>query len=375
MTVDTRLCLYPWDVVGDPEAAQRFAATGAVGAAVASAYHSVRAATPRHPEHRIVDAATAAIYFPLDEGVWSGRRLRPREATPWAGRDSYRLASTALADAGLQVEPWVVLTHAAVVGAQHPDVVVRNAFGDAYSYALCPSSDEVLDYAVTLAGEAARFAEGERMMVEASGPLGLGHLGHHEKTAGADWSPLDETLLSVCFCASCELSYRARGADPGRMRTTIRGAVGAVERGHAALDALAPIVLPVRTAGRERLATGVREAASAQGVHTLAFHAQSDPWATGPFVALDGTEDVADEIVLPAAEALSGVDAVGRIRSRGFTGSINGYLNALPPASLTSITREWPTAEHLDGIYAYHAGLISADRLDAVSRAIQAPPR
>ncbi|WP_329374330.1 hypothetical protein [Streptomyces sp. NBC_01483] len=40
--------LYPWDVVGDPAAAERVAALGVDSAALAAAYHSVRTATPFH---------------------------------------------------------------------------------------------------------------------------------------------------------------------------------------------------------------------------------------------------------------------------------------------------------------------------------------
>ncbi|NHI16543.1 hypothetical protein [Microbacterium excoecariae] len=367
-----RLCLYPWDVVGDPGAADRFAATGATGAAVASVYHSVRAATPRHPRHRVVDAASAAIYVPRDDAVWAGRRLRPREATPWAGEDAYRLAEKALTRAGLEVEPWVVLTHAAAVGSENPDVAVRNAFGDTYPYALCPTSGEVRDYAALLAGQAARFSRADRMMVEACGPLGFGHFGHHEKTQGADWSADDEALLSVCFCAACEGAYRREGADPRELRERVRGAVGDPARAQAALADLAPVVLAVRSAARAALAADVREATIAHGVTTLAFHAQPDPWATGPFAAPEGILEHADEVVLPGHDALRGPGAVAALRARGFAGPVSGYLNALPPATTAAIADAWPRATHLDGIYVYHAGLVSDARLDAVATALGA---
>lgn len=39
--------VYPWDVVGDPGAAERIAGLGVRQATLASAYHSTRALTPR----------------------------------------------------------------------------------------------------------------------------------------------------------------------------------------------------------------------------------------------------------------------------------------------------------------------------------------
>lgn len=51
--------VYPWDVDGDPAAADRLAGLGLTGVTLAAAYHSVRAVAPLHPRHRIVvrDAA------------------------------------------------------------------------------------------------------------------------------------------------------------------------------------------------------------------------------------------------------------------------------------------------------------------------------
>ena len=52
--VRTGAYLYPWDVDGDPAAADRLAGLGLAGVTLAAAYHAVRAVTPRHPGHRIV---------------------------------------------------------------------------------------------------------------------------------------------------------------------------------------------------------------------------------------------------------------------------------------------------------------------------------
>ena len=41
--------LYPWDVDGDPAAADRIAGLGLTGVTLAAAYHAVRAVTPFHP--------------------------------------------------------------------------------------------------------------------------------------------------------------------------------------------------------------------------------------------------------------------------------------------------------------------------------------
>lgn len=67
---------YTWDIVGDPAAAERIAGLGVSTVTVQAAYHSVRATTPWHPRHRIVQADHAAAYFRLRPERWRGR-LRP----------------------------------------------------------------------------------------------------------------------------------------------------------------------------------------------------------------------------------------------------------------------------------------------------------
>ena len=73
--------LYPWDVDGDPTAADRIAGLGLDGVTLAAAYHAVRAVTPFHPRHRIVTREAAAYYRP-DEARWQGAKLAPVQADP-----------------------------------------------------------------------------------------------------------------------------------------------------------------------------------------------------------------------------------------------------------------------------------------------------
>src|SRR3954469_13901297 len=146
--VNTVAHVYPWDLVGDPGAAARIAGLGVDAVALAASYHTVRAATPSHPEHRLVDARHAAFYLPVRDEVWQGKRLRPA-APSWvvgaSGKSSFETARDALREVGLPVYAWTVLTHSSRLGDQHPDVAVVNAFGDRYPYALCPSNVDVTE--------------------------------------------------------------------------------------------------------------------------------------------------------------------------------------------------------------------------------------
>jgi hypothetical protein len=363
--VSVSFCAYPWDLIDDPDAAARVRAAGADGVAIAAAYHSVRAATPLHPRHRIVDARSAALYLPVREGAWG--ELRPDDDTPWVGPDAFARAARVARAAGLRVEAWIVLTHSTSVGTRNPASCVVNAFGEAYPYALCSARPEVREYAAALVAETAAAADLDGVMLEACGPMGLGHLGHHEKTAGADWSADQEALLSICFCTVCVALLAEAGEDPDALRAEVRARVDA-DGGLDGLDA----VLRVRGRARRQLLDACVAAARAAGVGRVVVHAQADPWATGPFAALlDDLGEVDGVVVLDAVA--HDADAMRGLRERLPGTRVGGYLWALPPASPASIRAGWPDAVRgLDDTYVYHLGLIGRERLDAVGDALRA---
>jgi hypothetical protein len=157
--------LYPWDVDGDPAAADRIAGLGLTEVTLAAAYHTVRAVTPFHPEHRIV-TRDAAVYYRTDAARWSGSGLRPAEAEP-AG--SFERAAQRLRAAGITVTAWLVLAHNSRLGAAAPEHTVRNAFGDRYPWALCAASPAVGEYAAAVAAEAAALDGAGAVELEACG--------------------------------------------------------------------------------------------------------------------------------------------------------------------------------------------------------------
>lgn len=208
--------VYPWDIVGDPSAPDRLAGLGVEAVALAASYHSTRAATPYHPSHRVLDVPYPAFYLPVRPSSWS--RLVPAAPT-WTPQDAYLQARDALKAVGLQVHAWTVLTHNSHLGTANPDLVVRNAFGDPYPYALCPAHQDVLEYCEHLVEEILTVGEPDGLILEACGPMGFGHQSVHEKTSGADWTPADSDLLSLCFCTACADRYPAATRD--RVRAAI----------------------------------------------------------------------------------------------------------------------------------------------------------
>ena len=120
-----------------------------------------------------------------------------------------------------------MLTHNSALGRGHPDLVVRNAFGDVYPYALCPAAQDVQEYCLTLVEEIVRSDPVHGVVLEACGPMGVEHGGKHDKLEFAQWDEVRLALLSLCFCQACERRYAAVGVDRGHLAQLVRVGVDA----------------------------------------------------------------------------------------------------------------------------------------------------
>ncbi|MFI8964771.1 hypothetical protein ACIGO8_21955 [Streptomyces sp. NPDC053493] len=300
--------LYPWDVNGDPDAPARLADLGLDRITLASAYHSTRALTPRHPRHRIVTATHAATLYPPDPHRWRGRPLRPYPAGDWAPGDAYGQAADALAGAGLDVHSWVVLAHNSRLGAEHPATSVVNAHGDRYPWAPCVGQDAVRALLVDLAAEAAVRPGAAGTELESCGWYGLAHLHAHDKTAGVRLDDTGQYLMSLCFCPSCRAGYGRHGADPDELAAAVRVALEPVWRGETA-GALRPGLAGAALAWRLAAARALQEAAvaavrdAAPPGFRILLHADPVPYRCGADAGTDPAHvlAVADGVVTPAA--------------------------------------------------------------------------
>lgn len=372
--VHSSVCAYPWDLLNDETAVARFAALGADRVMLAAAYHGVRAATPQHASHRLFDAPTSALYIPVRDAAWRGRRLRPASAYTWMGKeDSFDTARAALAKADLAVGAWAVLTHDdAPAPEQTADLRVRNAFGDTFAYALCPASTEVLDYCTTLVTEIAATGV-EDLMVEAVGQLGIEHFGLHEKTSGADWSPIDSALLSICFCRACTAALGAIGVDPRGAAIAVREAVGSRAASvEEAIGEYAEPILRSRRAATTTLLNEVVRAARDAGATRISAHAGLDVWSTSSFASLERGAEVLDAVVLSerTLETLS-TETISELRAR-HAPAVAAYVSALAPVVPGELSRRWKGYADLgvDELVVYHGGLLSESRAASVAAAI-----
>ncbi|MFI8516295.1 hypothetical protein ACIGEZ_00480 [Streptomyces sp. NPDC085481] len=367
--------VYPWDVNGDPAAAGRLAGLGLDQVTLASAYHSTRALTPRHPRHRIVTASHAAVLYPPDAARWQGHALKPYAAGDWAPGDAYGAAAEALAEAGLEVHSWVVLAHNSRLGAEHPETSVVNAYGDRYPWAPCIGQDAVRAHLVELAAEAAVRQGAAGTELESCGWYGFAHLHGHDKTAGVGLDDTARYLMSLCFCSSCRAGYGRHGADPERLAGAVRGALEPVWRGsgEAALDAaLAEAALGWRleaARGLQEAAVAAVRAAAPRGFRVL-LHADPAPYRSGANAGTDPEHilRVADGVVTPAPDvAAFAAHARARTVLVANLGVVTGMGGS--PATLAQDAKRAGEAGATE-LRLYHAGLASDADLVAVREAL-----
>ncbi|WP_413756639.1 hypothetical protein [Streptomyces sp. MMBL 11-3] len=382
--------VYPWDVNGDPRAAARIAGLGVQQATLASAYHSTRALTPRHPRHRIVTARHAAALYPVDPARWQGRRLRPYAAGDWAPGDAYGEAAEALAGAGLDVHTWVVLAHNSRMGEEFPDTSVVNAYGDRYPWAPCVAQPATRAYLTGLAVEAAVRPGAAGTELESLGWYGLPHLHAHDKTAGVPLGDAGTYLMSLCFCPACRDGYARLGLDADEVAAAVRRALEPVWRGATpaggweAVEKLLGEELATATrAWRDPVARSLQEEvvgavrAAAPGGFRILLHADPDPYHVGANAGVDPEHvlGVADGVVVPCTGGPGLLAPFARHATGGNVLAANLTVVRGMGGSPQTLHEDMVRAAGLGAgeVRLYHAGLASDEDLSLVKRALARP--
>nr|WP_225956057.1 hypothetical protein [Amycolatopsis lexingtonensis] len=358
----------------EPGFASRVQDLGVDEVAVALSYHSARAATPWSASRTAVVARHAAFYRPVSDG-WGA--LRP--STPdWvtsadSGGDAVRL----LNEAGIPAAAWIVLTHNSQLGYEHPDVVVRNCFGEPYPWALCPSQPAVREYAATLTAEAVAGLELSSVILEACGPLGAVHQHQHEKTDGV-WAPAVARLLSICCCDACASSWDL-DADAVRAQLVeeVRRLIATGDLGVTA-DGLPPSLTSMLLRVRQEATDALRAAVLATlpaGIR-IVLHGALDPWVTGalPGLTPSAADDV-DAVVLFGWAPATGAEAVAAAREalpeRVAIGSYITAVAAAPVPDIAAYAGELAKVGAAE-LHLYHLGLAGPGRWGDLDQATAA---
>lgn len=224
-----------WDLLGaSPEAvAGKLKARGLNACSLSFSYHGGRMLLPQNAEHVVYEQNRSAVYFPTSKERYRSLQLKPHVA---AEAELVPPFVEACHEADIEVNAWTVLCHNDRLGAEYPDCCVENAFGDRYTYALCPSHSEVRRYARTLCADIASISHLARIELEALSFMGYQHGSLHDKSGVPlpDWV---QWLLSICFCSHCrgELG-EAAPVLADRVRTAVRAYLQSFDTRHTHED-------------------------------------------------------------------------------------------------------------------------------------------
>jgi hypothetical protein len=330
------------------------------------------------PTRRLLDVPESACYVPVRDEAWRGHRLKPSPPTWSDDSDLFGTAERRLTQAGLAVEAWIVLTHHDQLGREHPDLAVRNAFGDVYTYALCPKAPDVRDYCVTLAEEIVRASPCRGVVLEACGPMGLDHASLHDKSEFARWNSTARQLLSICFCDACESALAHAGVDVARLAQLVRDGVDtdadSVEQslGSELADGVASYRGTLSAQLRQEIVQRVHEVRDVE----VTVHTSAERWSTGAFPA-SGDVDSFAGVTRVVANCWDGQTAPKELSSLalvvGDRCSLGAYLRldrgwngSLIESTIDEYVRSGMTELHL-----YHLGLLSRAGLDTARQVVK----
>jgi hypothetical protein len=211
MAISIELFAYPWDILdtGVARFADECRELGVTRVHVTTVYHSGKFLLPRNSRRKVHLLESGTAWVPLDlSGVKPvSPVLHPMAGGGWLEE---------LARTGIALSAWTVFHHSSPLGLGNPSWTVRNVYGDAYPYALCPSHEPVCEYSTTLAKAVAVLGCFDTIDLESIGYLGYVHGHHHEVQAGP-LGPLEYFLLSLCFCEACRKAASREGIDSQRL--------------------------------------------------------------------------------------------------------------------------------------------------------------
>jgi hypothetical protein len=363
---------------------QRLADLGFREVAMATSYHDGRWLMPWHPDGRVRFLEDGTVHF-RPSGDYGVLQPKPSRCVPTSGPSPLERLCTDAPQHGLAVRAWNVFTHNTRLGTLHPELTVQNAFGDRYSYALCPAQPEVQHYVGAMTRDLVAHRGLATIEFEALGWMGWKHSSHHDKSSFAPSGLLD-LALSACFCVACEDAMRVAGHDPAATRA---GARAVVDEHVTNGDSMAPVavgaearwveaVLAVRTGVVGALADLVRGAA---GGKARAVQVHPNAWFTGSQLAapLASAFPPADERVFTCYG--EGPDAIARLLAAA---------NAPPLLGSPRRVCIWPKAPQFTGdqdlaklrdllrkhgveaLAVYHLGLLPWRTIERVAKAFTA---
>ena len=215
--------LYPWDLEdeGAESVIARLRDTGLDAISLAVSYHAGKFTRPHANGQKVYFPEDGTIYFPPDLSHYG--RVKPIVNSRVGGYEALQVLERAAP--GFSVTAWTVGLHNSPLGRAHPDLVVRNAYGDPLWNSLCPSKPDVRAYLVALCADIANNQPVAEVAIETPGWQAFRH-GHHHEFELIDLTQNAQILLGTCFCDDCVAAAGTAGIDAAALKARTRGDLG-----------------------------------------------------------------------------------------------------------------------------------------------------
>jgi hypothetical protein len=206
---------YPWDLEeeGIEAAIDRMAGEIGVDAvSIATTLPSVSEFRARaFATHRTVEYDAAAHFQPVAKH-YAGTRIRPI-AAPWMkSRNPLEKIAQYAEKQGLKVRAWTTCCHGSAMVARHRMAACVNVFGDLSPSWMCPSNPDVREYVAALVEDLTTHYPLDTIELDGADFGGPTH-SHKHARSGVGGGPVEQVLLSWCFCPSCQQRARDGGLD------------------------------------------------------------------------------------------------------------------------------------------------------------------
>ncbi len=211
--------LYPWDLEdeGAETVVPRLREAGLDSISLAVSYHAGKFVRPHARDRKVYFPEDGTIYFPPDVARYG--RIKPLTNSRVPGSEALRALDRAAPDFARTA--WTVGLHNTPLGQAHPDLVVRNAFGDPLWNSLCPAKPDVRAYLVALCADLAANQPVAEVAIETPGWQAFRH-GHHHEFELIELTPRAQILLGACFCDDCVTHAQASGVDAASLAARTR---------------------------------------------------------------------------------------------------------------------------------------------------------
>lgn len=219
MAIPLSFWTYPWDFWDEgPAAFDLIRELGVDQVRMAVSYHRALAITPRSRQGRM-RLLPDGIYFASDPKYYADTPLKPLPVDHPPGGVAPLMEGARAA--GLSVTAWVVLLNNWTLGERHPQIAVRNAWGDLLPHSLCPAQPAVIRYATGLVREVVDRLPVDALELEGWHYYTIPHIALRTKSAYAPES-VEIEQASLCFCPACLARARQTGLDGEAVAAAVR---------------------------------------------------------------------------------------------------------------------------------------------------------